>query len=192
MSSPAGLLIAARRRPLTILPRHEDVASQTLYRFYDANGVLLYVGITHDPEARWGHHARNKHWWRRVARIDVEHLDSRTLVADAEKAAILAERPVHNFVYNADGLPDPESLDRYPTDPQHFARRCEQCSGTALQEPAGTTWQKGSLLATYRCQRDHTWAVNWGDAMVVIRDCSCSWCSDPKRRRLEVVGRHWF
>lgn len=177
---------------MTSLPCPQTEESQTLYRFYDANGVLLYVGITNDPGARWAHHARNKDWWQMVSRIEVEHFDSRSLVAEAEKSAIIAERPVHNFNHNANGLPDPYETDLLPTEPQHFKRRCESCGGLDLVDPSLKTWDDRALQVGYRCRRGHQWTVNWQDARFVIRDCACAWCNDPKRRRLEVVGRHWF
>lgn len=73
---------------------------QALYRFYDRSGRLLYIGITMDLGGRWGAHNRDKPWWREVASATVEHYPSREAVLAAEKAAIKAERPVHNVVHN--------------------------------------------------------------------------------------------
>lgn len=70
-----------------------------LYRFFDANDQLLYVGITHNTTARFGQHAKNKAitWWPDVARQEVAWLDSRELAADAEIVAIKTEGPLHNL-----------------------------------------------------------------------------------------------
>lgn len=43
--------------------------THALYRFYDAAGALLYVGITIDPGSRWRSHAHDKPWWQQVAQI---------------------------------------------------------------------------------------------------------------------------
>lgn len=84
---------------MVIVPQG-DLSPQTLYRFFDANDVLLYVGITNDAGTRWRNHSRKKGWWREVCRVRVEHFDSRAEVEAAEKAAIIAEAPVHNVQHN--------------------------------------------------------------------------------------------
>lgn len=68
----------------------------TLYRFYDRDGSLLYVGITGQGASRWAQHAAEKPWWLDVATIDVEHHPSLEAVIAAEADAIHDERPMHN------------------------------------------------------------------------------------------------
>lgn len=75
-------------------------AHHVLYRFFDADGALLYVGITMNAPARFGQHRDDKPWWADVARIDMEHFDSREEVLEAEAEAIIAEHPAHNVVHN--------------------------------------------------------------------------------------------
>jgi predicted GIY-YIG superfamily endonuclease len=72
--------------------------SQThaLYRFYDATGTLLYVGITADPGARWRSHARGKPWWHEVRGVSLETYPDRASVLAAETRAIAVENPRHN------------------------------------------------------------------------------------------------
>ena len=68
-----------------------------LYRFYDADGQLLYVGITDRPGRRWETHMRRKRWWPAVHRQTLEwHPDRETAMA-AEVAAIVNECPRHNI-----------------------------------------------------------------------------------------------
>lgn len=69
-----------------------------LYRLYDADGVLLYVGIAKDPEQRWQGHAysANSPWWPLVARKTVTWFPSREVADLAETEAIKDERPIHN------------------------------------------------------------------------------------------------
>lgn len=74
--------------------------THALYRFYDSTGQLLYVGITLDPGSRWKAHSKEKPWWHDVAQVTVETHDGRAAVLEAERAAILAEKPVHNVVHN--------------------------------------------------------------------------------------------
>jgi hypothetical protein len=71
---------------------------ETLYRFRDAGGALLYVGITRNPWARFAHHAKTKPWWREMATIQVEHYPDRESVQIAEAEAIRAEGPRYNVI----------------------------------------------------------------------------------------------
>lgn len=67
-----------------------------LYRLYDANGGLLYVGITYNPEQRWDAHRSDKTWWPEVASKVVEWYDTRPEALTAELDAIRTELPLHN------------------------------------------------------------------------------------------------
>lgn len=68
-----------------------------LYRFFDANGDLLYVGISLSALQRASEHRSDKGWWRDVTRMEVEHHDvDRADLEFMEKEAIRNERPRHN------------------------------------------------------------------------------------------------
>lgn len=71
-----------------------------LYRLYDTNDLLLYVGITSEPKVRMKAHAADKAWWPEVSTREFEWFDSREDAAKAEIAAIRAEIPVHNHNHN--------------------------------------------------------------------------------------------
>lgn len=71
-----------------------------LYRFYDEVGVLLYVGITADPGARFKQHRGDKAWWTQVVNIRIEKFPTRAAVLAAERTAIREERPLWNVVHN--------------------------------------------------------------------------------------------
>ncbi|MFF7411623.1 GntR family transcriptional regulator [Streptomyces lydicus] len=81
-----------------------------LYRLYDADGHLLYVGISSNPKRRWWAHAAQHAatWWPQVATRTVEWLDTRELAAAAERHAIKVESPAHNFAHARAQLPDGE------------------------------------------------------------------------------------
>lgn len=72
----------------------------SLYRFFDASGLLLYIGITNNPRLRFGQHRDSKTWWRDVAVREITHYSSRAELEAAEKAAIRRERPLYNKTYN--------------------------------------------------------------------------------------------
>lgn len=68
-----------------------------LYRFYDTDDVLLYVGVTNNPTQRFGQHAIDKAWWPQVARKTAVLYGSRDDALAAEAVAIVAESPVYNI-----------------------------------------------------------------------------------------------
>lgn len=69
-----------------------------LYRFFDVEGQLLYVGISYHLERRLDAHRYAKPW-KRIARIDIEQFESREEAAAAERRAIEAETPEWNVVF---------------------------------------------------------------------------------------------
>lgn len=79
-----------------------------LYRVFDAEGALLYVGISHDPEKRWAEHAKLKDWWQLVAEKTTCWFETRSTAARAEEEAIRAEKPRFNVLHA------PESKPRVP------------------------------------------------------------------------------
>ncbi len=68
-----------------------------LYRFYDAQGELLYVGITNDPWRRWRQHVLAKPWYPQVKHQSVTWYDSKPEARKAETRAIRTERPEFNI-----------------------------------------------------------------------------------------------
>ena len=77
------------------------MSAHALYRHYDKTGRLLYVGITNDPGRRWEQH-RGKAWWTEVVNTKIEHFPDRTSVLEAERRAIVSERPWWNISGNKD------------------------------------------------------------------------------------------
>lgn len=67
-----------------------------LYRLFDAEGRLLYVGIAFDPPDRWRGHAREKSWWPDVVERRVEWHETRHAAGAAEISAIQTEKPLYN------------------------------------------------------------------------------------------------
>jgi hypothetical protein len=69
----------------------------TLYRYFDSNGQLLYVGITGDNTKRQSQHRRNSFWFGEIASATFEHFEHRAEALLAEKEAIQVEKPLHNI-----------------------------------------------------------------------------------------------
>lgn len=72
----------------------------SVYRYYDSDDLLIYVGITSRGIARNREHNTSKEWWPHVARQEVEHFDTRELAADRERSLIQAFRPPFNKQHN--------------------------------------------------------------------------------------------
>lgn len=66
-----------------------------LYRHFDENGRLLYVGISFHAILRTMAH-RQSHWFDQVKWIEVERHTNRRAALKAEQIAIGRERPLHN------------------------------------------------------------------------------------------------
>lgn len=67
-----------------------------LYRAFDAEGQLLYVGISINAITRLGQHSSGSDWWTQVVRVEIETHEDRAAALEAEGVAIAAEAPLHN------------------------------------------------------------------------------------------------
>lgn len=65
-----------------------------VYRLYDADETLLYIGSAYDPDEREAAH-RHTEWGQRIARRADEWHGSRKLAYEFEAEAIRAESPLH-------------------------------------------------------------------------------------------------
>lgn len=68
-----------------------------LYRHFDKDGRLLYVGVSYGAISRLQQHAKNgAAWVDQIAKVTVEKFKSRELALAAEVKAITSEHPIHN------------------------------------------------------------------------------------------------
>jgi predicted GIY-YIG superfamily endonuclease len=67
-----------------------------LYRHFNSEGVLLYVGITNTWPKRLSAHRRNAHWFDTVKYVTIEQLKDRDELELAEAIAIRDEKPQCN------------------------------------------------------------------------------------------------
>lgn len=74
-----------------------------LYRLFDDQERLLYIGIAVHPDRRWRQHARDnaETWWPDVQRKEVEWFETRERAAEAEAEAIRREGPPYNWHHTA-------------------------------------------------------------------------------------------
>ena len=78
-----------------------------LYRFFDADERLLYVGIAVNPPSRWQGHKGEKEWWYDARRATLTWFSSRGEAERAEAEAIASERPLHNMQLRHYGMVEP-------------------------------------------------------------------------------------
>lgn len=69
-----------------------------LYRFFDLDSVLLYVGRTINPTYRWPGHRSGKVWWDEVSTITLTRYATAEALDEAERGAIREEAPRYNRV----------------------------------------------------------------------------------------------
>lgn len=81
-----------------------SIQKTTLYRYFDSEGQLLYVGITGDNTKRQSQHRRNSFWFGEIASATYEHFDQREAALEAEAIAIRHEKPKFNIAGTGSGL----------------------------------------------------------------------------------------
>ncbi len=86
-------------------PKPYRLDGTTLYRYFDAEGALLYVGITNHAVLRALQHSKFSRWWPSVRSATFEHFPAREEAIAAETLAIRAERPPYNVVGQPDRPP---------------------------------------------------------------------------------------
>lgn len=67
-----------------------------VYRCFDADGRLVYVGCTKDPATRLAHHRSNAFWAGEVARVKMTVHPTKATGRAAERRAIRTESPRFN------------------------------------------------------------------------------------------------
>ena len=78
----------------------DNEPSYTLYRAYDSDGILLYIGQSISALTRTGHHAKYASWFRYCYSLTFQRYADKEVLAIAEKTAIEKEKPVFNVVHN--------------------------------------------------------------------------------------------
>ena len=139
---------------------HPNRSPHALYRFYDAGGTLLYVGVTLNPVSRWKQHSKDKPWWADVADIKVERHDDRRAVLAAERDAIIRERPRYNVVHNGTRAGSAALKRAAAAMPDDCHGYCAKIGIYSIYHPH--TWGDG--VAHYTCHAGHSWSRGWNGA----------------------------
>ncbi len=67
-----------------------------LYRHFDSDGLLLYVGVARNPAKRLASHRRWSPWFEGIAKVDIQWFDNEGDAYAAEREAIRTENPLCN------------------------------------------------------------------------------------------------
>jgi predicted GIY-YIG superfamily endonuclease len=121
----------------------------SLYRFYAADGELLYVGITKSLPHRLGQHESDKPWFRYVETIKVTNYGSRSHARAAEIRAIQEESPAWNIAdRSGDDPPRPLYVaDRAFDIPRGLHRAVTNASlAAALHPDPGVPFHLGTFM----------------------------------------------
>lgn len=84
------------RKGMDSAPLERGAAPTALYRLYNREDRLVYVGVTYQLEKRLYQHARDKPWWPEVARQEVDWHEHRRLALAEETRLIELYDPPYN------------------------------------------------------------------------------------------------
>lgn len=71
-----------------------------LYRYFDKDDILLYVGISDRPDWRDSSHRHTAKWYGMVVRMEHQIFSTRAEAKAAESQAIVEEAPLYNRAEN--------------------------------------------------------------------------------------------
>lgn len=95
-----------------------------VYRLFDADGALLYVGCTTDLRRRMMNHRCDRSWFSEVVELHTEPYPSRSEALRGERAAIDSEHPRHNVHPLEQGRRIAEATRRYRDEAHATNRPC--------------------------------------------------------------------
>ena len=79
--------------------------ASTVYRLFDRS-TLLYIGYTGNVPVRFQQHARRSPWWKEVTSVKFAFYTSQEEAREAERTAILNEKPFYNIHHNRNAIPN--------------------------------------------------------------------------------------
>lgn len=146
-----------------------------LYRLYDLNDSLLYVGIANNPATRWSYHAGEKTWWPQVERKTLQWFPSRAEAEQAEILAITTEDPRYNVTHSLTRKPGDarkEDTGRYRFVAKVRAPK-ELWEGFGKAAAAAGTNRSAVLVQFIR------WTIRHPGASLPKRPPAGPWSTDP-------------
>jgi predicted GIY-YIG superfamily endonuclease len=115
-------------------------APTAVYRLYDADDNLIYVGISDSLGIRFGTHSRRE-WWPRVVRYTLSWHEHRRQALAEEAKAITHELPAENLMVPVSALvPDFAADQLVDYTPEPSKPRREKGSGALYQRTSDGRW----------------------------------------------------
>lgn len=180
-----------------------------LYRHFDADGALLYVGISLSALGRLQAHKSGSHWSSKIASVTIESFATREEALRAEKEAIRTERPRFNIAHARER----STSSNLPAIPREFNASYMDCGTVVLStiwhdaenDPIVVDFLGGGELSlitpnlTYvQLTIDQLGALSdlseaaeaWYSATLLASDDDCERAyGDLPKRRVPVLGR---
>lgn len=98
-----------------------------LYRHFDENGRLLYVGQSINALKRLVEHKQQSNWFLSIAKVEIKQFPTKKDAFEAEQQAILEENPVFNLC-----RPNPKKRNIYK--PRPFKTLAQKIDDYAIQQ----------------------------------------------------------
>lgn len=100
-----------------------------LYRHYDKDGKLLYVGISLSAAHRFSEHLNSSEWAASTGNMTVEWYETRKAAEEAERTAILSEKPIYNISKRL----DPQEMKSVKLSQEHWDK-AKRIGGGSMAE----------------------------------------------------------
>jgi len=126
-----------------------------LYRYFDADDNLLYVGITNNQFRRFSQH-KNKDWMSQICRATFEHFEYRTDAEMAEMNAIKNESPVYNIAGHPDYTQNQNKITIRFSAKMHLVQMLSQPEGGHDEIHKDWSDNVKSWINSHEC-----WDLNW-------------------------------
>ena len=82
---------------------NDDINTYLVYKFYNINNELLYIGITNDIKIRLKQHKQKKKWYKEIDKIYISNMMTRNEAHIYEIYYIANEIPKYNIDYSNGG-----------------------------------------------------------------------------------------
>lgn len=171
-----------------------------LYRFFDKENRLLYVGISYHMERRLDQHRFQKPWGQ-IARIDVASYSTRLEAEQAERVAIQTEKPEWNVLHNS-GRPTRQVGGQIHDGEWWWTRQpvpgflCHKCGKEFEDRPAIMRYRKEK--DPFRAISDGSYRSQWSRlGWSLWLEHECGWAEhriaidDGRVKQLGRLGAGW-
>lgn len=148
-----------------------------LYRHFDKDGSLLYVGQSIKPLDRLRQHKECSHWFDDIVTVKIERFSTRSDAIQAERKAIYEEKPLHNIRRPTH---QPEQYEALEEVNDADWSRFELVRKIAFR-PTYTLQQLANVLQTSAPEIIRLWNEN-KLGYVVVGTRSTRWGEKPKQR----------